>query len=95
MLTYRVLTNKYKLKGALGSFLCLLFGFVLMNIGVMTGIIFLLMTALANCIFMITWTPNPAKNYVIFLIVIGFAFSHSISNSQIRGIIWNKVLFLK
>lgn len=58
-----------------------------MNISAIPGIFFLLMTAFTVCIFMLTWIPNQAQAYVVILMVIGFAVSHSISNSQVRGIV--------
>ena len=57
-----------------------------MNIGVMVGIVFMLMGLLCECIFILAWTPNFSESLnVIYFMVIGFAFTQSVSNSQIRG----------
>ena len=85
--------NKKKIhfSGGLGSILSLLVGFVLMNIGVSIGIVFMLMIVFSQCLFILSWTPS-INLIVVILMSVGFAFSQSISNSQIRGLLKIKKL---
>ncbi len=60
--------------------------FLLKYIGVQTGIVFMLMISLAQCVFMLSWTPVPNESTLIFMMAVGFALSMSVSIGQIRGI---------
>jgi hypothetical protein len=45
----------------------------------------MLMTALANAIFMLSWTPNIDESYVLFIMVIAFAFTDCLATAQVRA----------
>ena len=62
--------------------------YVLKYIGTTSGIIFMLMVALCQNILILSWTPNPNQPLWVFLIVVGFAFSQSVSNGQVRGTLY-------
>jgi len=72
-------------QGLLGFVLCILMSYLLRYIGSMACIIFVQMTTFAVSIFMLSWTPNPEQNYAIYLVVVAFCVSQSISNGQIKG----------
>ena len=72
--------------GALGSILCLIMGYVLKYIGTMTGIIFMLMVAVCQNIFILSWTPVNGEVITVFLVIASFALSQSVSNGQVRGL---------
>ena len=66
-----------------------------MNIGVMVGIVSMIMIVFAQCIFILAWTPNQIDSYVVYLMMIAFAFTQSVANSQIRGREWGKKKMLR
>ena len=72
--------------GALGSILCLIVSYVLRYIGTMSGIIFMLMVVLCQNIFILSWTPQPNEVTTVFLVIISFAFSQSVSKGQVLGL---------
>jgi hypothetical protein len=72
--------------GALGCILCLIIGYVLKYIGTMAGIIFMLMIAFCQNIFILSWTPLPNETLTVFLVITSFAFSQSVSQGQVRGL---------
>jgi hypothetical protein len=61
-------------------------GYILKSIGTEVGMVFMLMVAFAQNVFMLTWTPVINQTYIIFLLAFGFALSQSIGFGQIRGI---------
>ena len=52
----------------------------------MSGIIFMVMIALMQSVFMLAWTPISNHSSLIFLMAIGFALSQSVANGQVRGL---------
>ena len=64
--------------------------FLLKYIGVQTGIVFMLMSSLVQCVFMLSWTPVPNNSTLIFMMAIVFALSMSVYFGQIRGINFTK-----
>ena len=77
---------KLNLKGLLGSVISFAMTFLLKYIGVQTGIVFMLMSSLVQCVFMLSWTPVPNNSTLIFMMAIVFALSMSVYFGQIRGI---------
>ena len=73
------------LKGILGFVLCILMSYLLKFIGTMSCIILVQMTIFAVSIFMVSWTPIESEGYSLYLVIIAFAVSQSISNGQIKG----------
>ena len=61
-------------------------GYVLKYIGTMSGIIFMLMVVLCQNVFILSWTPTAGEVAIVFLIILSFAFSQSVSNGQVRGL---------
>ena len=45
----------------------------------------MLMTALSNAIFMLSWTPNADESYVLFIMAIAFAFTDCLATCQVRA----------
>ena len=45
----------------------------------------MLMTALSNAIFMLSWTPNSEESYVLFIMAIAFAFTDCLATCQVRA----------
>jgi uncharacterized protein YacL len=45
----------------------------------------MLLTALGNAIFMLSWTPNVDESYVIFIMAIAFAFIDCLATAQVRA----------
>ena len=45
----------------------------------------MLMVALSNAIFMISWTPNVDESYVLFVMALAFAFTDCLATSQVRA----------
>ena len=66
-------------------FISLLSSYILNFTGTTPGIICMVMISMSQCLFMLSWTPNPASVHVIFLMVIGFALSTTIGQGQILG----------
>ena len=50
------------------------------------GMVFMLMIAFAQNLFMLAWTPDINQTYIIFLLAFGFGLSQSIGYGQVRGI---------
>ena len=61
-------------------------GFVLKNIGSSNGIFLMLSASFIQCIFIISWTPNVENSYVIYLMMVCFAFSQSMASGQVRAL---------
>jgi hypothetical protein len=72
--------------GASGSILCLIINYCLKYIGTTAGIVFMLMIALCQNIFILSWTPVPGDVVTVFLVVVSFAFSQTVSQGQVRGL---------
>ena len=72
--------------GAVGSILSLIMGYILKNVGTEAGMVFMVMVAFAQNVFMVSWTPDINQTYIIFLLAFGFALAQSIGYGQIRGI---------
>ena len=72
--------------GAFGSVISLIMTYLLKYIGVQLGIIFMIMTAMIQCIFIISWTPVYNSASAVFLMAIAFSFTTSVYMGQIRGI---------
>jgi hypothetical protein len=72
--------------GILGSSVSFGITYLLKYIGVQLGIIFMLMTAITQSIFIISWTPVYNNTTVIFSMAVGFSLTLSIYAGQIRGI---------
>ena len=45
----------------------------------------MLMTALGNAIFMLSWTPSVDESYVLYIMAIAFAFTDCLSTCQVRA----------
>ena len=45
----------------------------------------MLMTALGNAIFMLSWTPNVDESYSLYIMAIAFAFTDCLSTAQVRA----------
>jgi hypothetical protein len=71
--------------GVVSSIFSLIMGYILKSIGTEAGMVFMLMVAFAQNLFMLTWTPAINQTYIIFLLAFGFALSQSIGFGQIRG----------
>ena len=50
------------------------------------GIVIMCMSAIVQCIFIFSWTPNPNEGYAIFLMALVFAISESVAKGQTRGL---------
>jgi hypothetical protein len=72
--------------GGLGSGFSLAITYLLKYIGVQLGIIFMLMTAMMQSIFIISWTPEYNNATAVFLMAVGFSLTISVYMGQIRGI---------
>jgi hypothetical protein len=72
--------------GCLGSIISLAMTYLLKYIGVQVGIVFMLMTAMLQCIFVISWTPVYNNALVVFMMAVAFSFTISVYIGQIRGI---------
>lgn len=55
------------------------------HIGVQTTIVMMLLAALCQAIFMLSWTPKFSQAYVIFIMAATFGFTQSLANTQIRA----------
>lgn len=53
--------------------------------GVQTMLIIMLLAALCQAIFMISWTPTVSQSYVIFIMAANFGLTQSLANTQIRA----------
>jgi hypothetical protein len=91
---FGIFFNDYDLmifqKGIFGSLISFAMTFLLKYIGVQTGIVFMLMSSLIQCVFMLAWTPVPNNSVLIFMMAVVFALSMSVYFGQIRGIIMLK-----
>jgi hypothetical protein len=72
--------------GVVASIFSLVMGYILKSIGTEAGIVFMLMVAFAQNLFMLAWTPDINQTYIIFLLAFGFGISQSIGYGQVRGI---------
>ena len=61
-------------------------GYLSKFIGTQCIMIFMLMSAFAHSIFIISWTATYSHSYVIFLMAVAFSFSNSLATSQVRGV---------
>jgi hypothetical protein len=46
----------------------------------------MLMGALSNSIFIISWTPKIEESYTMYLVIATFAFTNCLATSQVRGV---------
>ena len=74
-------------KGVISPILAMVSTFVLKYTGKSIGITVSIVVSLVQGVFILAWTPNKDQAYVIFLMVMGFAFTQPNSVSQVRGII--------
>lgn len=48
--------------------------------------VMMLMAALSNSIFIISWTPKLEESYTMFLVITAFAFTNCLATAQVRGV---------
>ncbi|CAF0872277.1 unnamed protein product [Brachionus calyciflorus] len=72
--------------GCTASLFSLILGKVLKHMGLQTAMVMMLMGALINSVFMISWTPSKDGSYVIFIMAIAFAFTNCIATAQVRAV---------
>lgn len=54
--------------------------YFLKAVGVQIGIVFMLMISMIQCVFILSWTPNPETGQVlVFMMAVGFALSLSVT----------------
>lgn len=59
---------------------------IIKHIGMQTIMVMMLMGALINSVFMISWTPDKQASYVIFIMAVAFAFTNSLATAQVRAV---------
>jgi hypothetical protein len=53
--------------------------YFLKAVGVQIGIVFMLMISLIQCVFILSWTPDPQSGKIlVFIMAVGFALSLSV-----------------
>lgn len=72
--------------GAFSSIFCGISGYQAKYIGTQTTIFSMLMMAMMNAVFMLSWTPDHDQNYVIFIMAIVFSYTVGLATSQIRAV---------
>ena len=72
--------------GAVGAVLSPFFGYLTRFTTHAPFIVFMLMCSICNSIFLLTWTPDVEKLYVIFFVAITFGISQAYANGQVRGL---------
>ena len=72
--------------GAVGAILSPIFGYLTRFTTHAPFIVFMLMCSICNSIFLLTWTPDVEKLYIIFMVAIAFGISQAYANGQVRGL---------
>ncbi len=66
--------------GSTASILSFGMTYFLKEVGVHIGIVFMLMISMSQCVFILSWTPNPETGQVlVFMMAVGFALSLSVN----------------
>ena len=73
-------------KGLCASVLSFMMSYLLKQVGITPGIVFMAMVSLCQAVFMLSWTPTQEQGFTIFMMAVVFALYQSVANGQIRGI---------